>query len=232
MRLLSRFSGLVLVILLIAAIMFAAVVTRRIPDAYNPLVQLDLTAKPNLLTGLKLRMLFGNTPACMAVLRKAGVDVEAMPERTDAPGCKRSGTVTLSRLSRAYLDAEEMRCDVALRLYLLERHGIQPLARNYFGSDVARIHHFGSYSCRTIRGSWRQSEHATANAFDLAGFQLADGRSISLKNDWPGGGPAARFLREVRNRACDLFKVVLSPNYNADHADHFHFDLGWFRSCR
>jgi len=232
MRLRLSFSGFVLIILLLAAIMLAAVLTRRIPDQYNPLVQLDLAAKPNFMTAVKLRMLSGNTPACVAVLRKAGVELQIMPERTDAPGCRRSGTVTLSRLSRAHLDAEEMRCDLALRLYLLERHGIQPRARSHFGSDVDRIHHFGSYSCRTIRGSWRQSEHATANAFDLAGFQLANKRGISLKNDWRGGGPSARFLRDVRREACLWFNIVLSPDYNADHADHFHFDMGWFRGCR
>jgi hypothetical protein len=25
---------------------------------------------------------------------------------------------------------------------------------------------------------------------------------------------------------------VLSPDYNAQHRDHFHFDLGGFRACR
>ncbi len=231
MRLRSTFSGFVLVMLLLAAIVFAVVVTRRIPDAYNPLVQLDLTAQPNLVTGIKLRMLSGNTASCVAVLRKAGVNVEVMPYRIDEPGCYRRGTITLSRLSRASFEPEEMRCDLALRLYLLERHAIQPLGRRYFNSDVDRLDHFGSYSCRNIRGSWRQSQHATANAFDLAGFRLADGHNISLKDDWSSNGSAARFLRDVRFRACGLFNMVLSPDYNADHADHFHFDMGWFRGC-
>lgn len=232
MRLGSRVSGLVLVVLVLAAMLFGAAVKRQIPDDYNPLVQLDLSAKPNFITPIKLRMLSGNARACIAVLRKESVDVQAMPERTDEPGCYRRGTITFSRLSRAGFEPEEMRCDLALRLYLLERHGIQPLARRYFNSDVDRIHHFGSYSCRTIRGSWRQSQHATANAFDLAGFGLADGRGISLKNDWHTGGPAARFLRDVRGQACQWFNIVLSPDYNADHSDHFHFDMGWFRGCR
>jgi len=232
MRLRSKFSGFALVLLVLAALLFAGLLARIVPDPYNPLVQLDLSAKPNFMTSVKLRMLSGHTPACVAALRKAGADPWAMPARTDEPGCYRRGTVTLSRLSRAALEPEEMRCDIALRLYLLERHGIQPLARQHFGSEVTRIDHFGSYSCRNIRGSWRQSQHATANAFDLAGFQLANGRGISLKNDWPAGGPAAYFLRDVREAACQWFNIVLSPDYNADHADHFHFDMGWFRGCR
>ena len=41
----------------------------------------------------------------------------------------------------------------------------------------------------------------------------------------------------VRDGACDLFATVLSPDYNAAHADHLHFDqamrgaMGW-RGCR
>jgi len=232
MRLRPTFSGFVLLVLLLAAAMLAAVLTRRVPDAYNPLVQLDLSAKPNFMTPVKLRMLSGNTAACVAALGKIGVKAEPMPERTDERDCTRRGTVTLSRLSRASFAPEEMRCDIALRLYLLERHGIQPLAQHYFRTEVDRIHHFGSYSCRTIRGSWRQSQHAKANAFDLAGFQLENGRSIWLKDDWSAGGDAAAFLRAVRASACQWFNIVLSPDYNADHADHFHFDMGWFRGCR
>jgi hypothetical protein len=137
----------------------------------------------------------------------------------------------VSRLSQASLKPEEMRCDLALRLYLLERHGLQPLARHHLGADIDRIEHFGSYSCRTIRGGRRLSEHATANAFDIAGFRLSNGRTISLKKDWPAGGPSGRFLREARDAACLMFNMVLSPDYNADHADHFHIDMGWLRGC-
>ncbi len=106
--------------------MLAAFLTRRVPDAYNPLVQLDLSAKPNFMTPVKLRMLSGNTRACMAVLLEVGVPAQPMPARTDQPGCYRRGTVTLSRLSRAGFEPEEVRCDLALRLYLLELYGIQP----------------------------------------------------------------------------------------------------------
>ena len=40
------------------------------------------------------------------------------------------------------------------------------------------------------------------------------------------------FLREIRDGACDLFRVVLGPDYNAAHRDHFHLDMGAFRACR
>jgi hypothetical protein len=39
----------------------------------------------------------------------------------------------------------------------------------------------------------------------------------------------------VRDKACDAFGTVLSPDYNAAHADHFHLDQadrGYGAFCR
>jgi hypothetical protein len=100
------------------------------------------------------------------------------------------------------------------------------------------IDHFGSYSCRRIygrdAGTW--SEHATADAVDVAGFRLADGRRITVVGDWRREGAKAAFLHEVRDGACQLFATTLSPDYNAAHRDHLHLDqadrtAGW-RACR
>ena len=89
--------------------------------------------------------------------------------------------------------------------------------------------------CRNINHSTegRRSEHATANAIDLAGFVLADGQQITLKDDWSGSNARrSEFLRALRDGACDFFDVVLSPDYNEAHRDHFHFDMGSYRTCR
>jgi hypothetical protein len=50
--------------------------------------------------------------------------------------------------------------------------------------------------------------------------------------DWPESNERAAFLREVRTGACRFFDGVLSPDYNAAHRDHFHFDRGPYRVCR
>ncbi|MEM8698097.1 MAG: extensin family protein, partial [Pseudomonadota bacterium] len=80
--------------------------------------------------------------------------------------------------------------------------------------------------------SQRMSQHATANAFDISGFLLTDGRMVTLRRDWQGSGPKAAFLRAARDGLCRWFRLVLSPDYNALHADHFHVDQGPFPSCR
>jgi hypothetical protein len=91
----------------------------------------------------------------------------------------------------------------------------------------------GSYSCRTVAGTSRLSGHATANAIDVAGFVLEDGRRVSLKPDWHGGTPAEReFLRVVFKSACKRFGMVLGPDYDRAHADHFHLEGSETEFCR
>jgi hypothetical protein len=130
-------------------------------------------------------------------------------------------------------------CPAAAALALWEWHVVQPAAQRHLGQRVVAVEHIGTYRCRRVNGraegDW--SEHATANAIDVAAFRLADGRRVSVLTGWPGGGAEAAFLREVRDGACRLFATVLSPDYNAAHRDHLHLDQaargarGW-RGCR
>lgn len=202
------------------------------PRAWDPLALPDLAAAPGWLTPWQMKLVDADLQNCALALRRAGISVQLKPDVDAGNGCARAGTFTLTQLSAARLRAEDTRCAMAARLYQWERHALQPLARQMLGQGVREILHFGSYSCRAIRGGTGLSEHATANAFDIAGFRLADGSTISVLKDWPGSGVKARFLRNVRSDLCSWFNVVLSPDYNADHANHFHVDMGWYRSCR
>ena len=93
------------------------------------------------------------------------------------------------------------------------------------GRVTARIETFGSYSCRDVAGSGRRSAHATAAAIDVSGFVLADGRRISVEEDWNGGDAQERaFLRTVHRSACKRFDTVLGPDYNSAHENHLHVE--------
>jgi len=71
------------------------------------------------------------------------------------------------------------------------------------------------------------SEHGFANAIDVVGFTLEDGRSIAVEADWlPPTASAGRLLRQAHSAACGRFTTVLGPEANAEHKDHFHLDLG------
>ena len=77
-----------------------------------------------------------------------------------------------------------------------------------------------------------KSEHATANAVDSSGLGLEDGRLINVKTHRANGGKEGKFLKRVHKGACWIFSVSLGPDYNAAHADHFHFDMGNALTCR
>jgi hypothetical protein len=214
---------------------------RRHPEDV-PWTALDLGRPVGLFTGRKLADLADEGPRCRQLLTRAGVRFTALPPR---PGrqCGYRDAVRFGRggsLEIAYRPADlGTNCAVAAGLALWEWHVVQPAAQRHFGQAVARIEHFGSFSCRRLygrdEGAW--SEHAGANAVDVAAFVLGDGRRVSVLTDWEDEGPRGHFLEDVRDGACRLFATVLSPDYNRAHRDHFHLDqaqrgaFGW-RACR
>jgi hypothetical protein len=105
--------------------------------------------------------------------------------------------------------------------------GVQPAAMRWFNSPVVEIKQISAYSCRGMVGAGTNhiSEHAFGNALDIAGFTLADGRKISVKDGWHGSPEEQGFLHDVQLYACDIFNTVLSPGYNAAHYNHIHVDL-------
>jgi hypothetical protein len=125
-------------------------------------------------------------------------------------------------------------CPLAAALLMWERHVVVPAAEEHLGSPVVRIRHFGTYACRNVNHaeSGPRSQHATANAIDIQGFDLADGRRITLSANWGKDSAEARFLEAVHNGGCGIFSGALGPGYNALHADHFHFDMGRWGVCR
>lgn len=191
---------------------------------HNPWAPLDLRNPPGLATRAKLARLRGDVTECRAVLSRSGIAFTALTPVGEGD-CARSDRTRLGRYPLAP-DTPPVTCPVAAALEIWRQQSVTPAARDILGSKLARIEHLGAFSCRRMyggaEGPW--SEHATANAIDIAAFVLEDGRRISVLGDWQRGGPEAKFLKAVRNGACTAFATVLSPEYNAAHADHFHLD--------
>lgn len=202
-----------------------------IPDHWNPWRPLDLAAPWTPVQELKTSWAMDDPALCLDALARVG-GARPMPELSESPTCGIATRVELSALGRARLEPMETNCRLALTLYLWERETLQPAAREIYGVEAARIHHFGSYSCRTIAGSQRMSRHARADAVDIVGVTLADGRRITVEEGWRGDDDEQRFLRRLRAGGCDRFDVVLSPDYNRAHRDHFHMDVGGWSACR
>lgn len=204
------------------------------PPHWNPWAPLGVAESPNWLTGYRLQRTAGDPVLCSAALAGTTLEHVSVPDNDTGGGCGWQSAVRVNdtRLAPAFT----LTCSAALSLVMWERHVLQPAAQTHFGQAVMRIDHFGSYACRNVRGAGgggeRRSQHAIANAFDVAGFRLRNGRQISLVNHWGREGPEAAFLLDARDGACRFFKGTLGPDYNAAHHDHFHLDQGPYRICR
>lgn len=229
MRLVRLFRTALLLSLLAGAGLLAWGHFRGHPEDL-PWTELDLAQPIGAFTGRKLAGLVGEGEQCRALLRRAGVRHVALPPRVAGEQCGYRDAVRFrpgGALTAGYAPSDlGTACPVAAALALWEWHVVQPAALEHFGSQVARIDHLGSFSCRRLygrsEGAW--SEHASANAVDIAGFALRDGTRISVLDHWDEDGPRGAFLREVRDGACRLFATTLSPDYNEAHRDHFHLD--------
>ncbi|MBB3101974.1 extensin family protein [Azomonas macrocytogenes] len=202
------------------------------PPRWNPWAPLDIREPPNWLTGYKLSRLQDDRQLCEQVLANSQLRYARVPDSQPEPSCPLHNVVRIQASTLRFNGSFLATCPLAAAYALFERHGLQPAAQAVFGQPVVRVEHFGSFACRNIARSNRRSQHAHANALDLAGFQLADGIRISVARDWSGAGDKARFLRLVRDAACESFNVTLGPEYNAAHHDHLHVDMGGFGMCR
>jgi hypothetical protein len=126
----------------------------------------------------------------------------------------------------AYNRTPRLSCGMALALARFEAV-VQEEARRRLGRAVSRIVHAGTYACREMAAypGW-VSEHAWANAIDIASFEIAGGRVIAVSN-YHKPGATGDFLRAVARRLVDenVFTVVLTPAFDRRHANHFHLDL-------
>ena len=224
--------------LFVLSLLIAGVALHRgvihIPNEWNPWAPLRIDEPLNWLTRFKLERATRDGATCRAMLEVADMRYAPVPDRETAPGCGFRDAVRIEQTSVAIGEPFTLSCRSALALALWEHHVLQPAALTHLNAEVKRIEHFGSYACRNIYGRKDAplSRHATADALDIAGFVLANGRRIRVERDWGSDDDDGRFLREVRDGACRVFDSVLGPSYNTAHRNHFHFDRGGYRVCR
>jgi hypothetical protein len=167
----------------------------------------------------------------------------ASPERVEAPlpppSYQSPGSYQQPRLGPGPLNSYATSGPVAMKpaatlacpiVSVLDRwlaESVQPAAQRWFGSRVVEIKQISAYSCRGMNGDAHAhiSEHAFGNALDIAGFTLADGRHVTVKDGWKGLPEEQGFLRDIEAGACQQFSTVLAPGSNVYHYDHIHVDL-------
>lgn len=229
-------AGFIAVILdlTIAAALLGVLVARHAPPQDLPWTPLRLDQPVGLATAYKFARVVDDPVQCQAILTEGGVVVASQPDRTDGV-CATQDTVRLTKGVTALAPAAPvMTCKQALAYAFWTRHVVQPAAKAELGEPIVRIDHYGTYACRNVygRAEGRKSEHAFANALDVAAFRTASGKRATVLGDFRDDEPKGRFLRRVRDGACDWFRAVLSPDYNAAHRDHLHLDRGRYSACR
>ncbi len=109
--------------------------------------------------------------------------------------------------------AAMLRCPMIPQVERWVTETIEPAALRHFGVPLVELKVAASYGCRPINhvSGGRLSEHGYANALDVSGFVLADGRTVTVKGGWRGDARDDAFLRQVHDGACREFTTVLGP---------------------
>lgn len=150
-------------------------------------------------------------------------------------GCGIQDAVRLRSVSGVTLSQSAlMDCTTAKALKRWTDKGAKPALRRT-GGGLASYRVAAHYACRTRnnQSGARISEHGKGRAIDISGFQMKDGTTLTVLNDW--NSRHRRALRKMHKAACGPFGTVLGPNSDRFHRDHFHFDTARHRGgayCR
>ncbi|MEQ1714937.1 MAG: extensin family protein [Hyphomicrobium sp.] len=230
-----RLSRLILLVTLPAAIV-SAFWLGLVPQRLSPFAPLDLAVADPWFLDFRLAALKTDADLCAAVLHGPAAAASGIGDQPYDKGCGWITAVRMSEAGGARIAIDKLSCPMAAALAMWMEHEVQPAARQFLNARVTAVKHMGTYACRNIAGSKTlksfRSQHASANAIDVAAFVLDDGRTVSLVKHWKGEAAEAQFLKAIHRRACRYFRVALGPNFNAAHANHFHLDRGMFKSCR
>jgi hypothetical protein len=165
--------------------------------------------------------------ACRQELRRLGVTYRDLAPINDGGSCSIDYPVEVSGLAGdiRMQPAATLTCGMAATFAAWTRNELAPAARWRYMSGVGTIRQGSSYSCRRIRGTSVASEHSKGNALDVMKIELKNGREIDVRRPGWFAFRERSLLNNVRAGGCQYFTTVLGPGYNADHADHFHFDI-------
>jgi hypothetical protein len=187
--------------------------------------------------------------ACLAALDSLGVEYRRAKRRGVETAVEVKGALGGIEY-RSYGGKEPLVIDCSLA-FSLARAG--ELLRAH---DIERVSYSSAYQRRNIRGTSRPSRHSFGLAIDVHSFLLRGGerspagassirtesRTLAVKLDYEQGlgddgdcvgDPLTELGALLRAVDCHvsrsgLFRIVLTPDYDGDHYNHFHLEaLPW-----
>jgi hypothetical protein len=194
----------------------------RIPDPDPP----EIASPCQIRMTERIIAVFQSVPAITRAARGCG-----------ATDVVRLETILLPDNSRVTMSPPAtMRCTMAEAVAHWVRDDVTPAFAKAGGlaGGVRAIDNYASYDCRGRNNvaSARTSEHGFANALDIRGVRLADGKFVQFTDR-----TIAKDVREgLRKDACARFTTVLGPGSDGHHEEHIHVDLaerrGGYRLCQ
>jgi hypothetical protein len=97
---------------------------------------------------------------------------------------------------------------------------VAEVAQPAFDGRLVELEIAAHYVCRSRNNQKGApiSEHGKGRAIDISGFVLADGRVLTVSDDFN------RTLKRIYRAACGIFRTTLGPGSDGFHENHFHFD--------
>lgn len=88
-------------------------------------------------------------------------------------------------------------------------------------AGVTGLSFSAAYDYRPMRGSTKLSEHAHGLAIDVHAFETTSGR-LEVQRDFSRAGTLRTVARGLQSHPS--FRLILTPDDNRDHHDHFHIE--------
>jgi hypothetical protein len=173
---------------------------------------------------------------CRKNLDRMGVVYRDLPTIRGNGDCGIAYPVEVTKLGGGVklAPAATLTCEMAETLARWSKKELVPASRGRYFSGIDTIHQASSYSCRWVKGrrGGTLSEHGKGRALDIGAITLNNGKKIAVRKKAFWKFREKGLLQSVRSDGCDYFTTVLGPGYDADHKDHFHFDIKERRNGR
>lgn len=176
---------------------------------------------------------------CRLRLSMSQVKAVSVPPLEGPGGCgapdvvRLDGLILRDKTSVTFTPPPVLRCEMAEEVAAWVRDDMAPAAQS-LGSTLKGIDNYNSFECRgrnRVKGT-RLSEHGRANALDIRGIKLGNGKVY----DFTDRQVAREFRDTVRTSVCARFTTVLGPGSDGYHEEHIHLDLaerrGGYRICQ